>query len=236
MMAGTIPLRISFGFGSACSVALGNITPLTTTVVLSISVTGMKGVGNVFGLPKTKIWRFAVLVLTVKGANGVVTPMLVVIPAEGISSLISPPSTIWRRRRRPECSDCRVIGDVTRGADDEVTDVVQIGRVGRGLEAARKRRAEERRRPRSRGCGQDELETGERRDTGCSRGRRFAEPVGRDQVGGALRSVESGVPIKIGLGWPGLMRPTRETAVPAKSPEVAPVNVTDGIVDGGCPR
>ena len=82
--------------GLASGSRSGTATPLTTTVVGLMSVTGMK-LGVVVVEPKTKICKLAgVVALMLKGPNGVPTPIWVVIGLPvGIGTVIRPPSTIW---------------------------------------------------------------------------------------------------------------------------------------------
>src|SRR5262245_25380222 len=94
MIASGIPSLFS-SMGSSLIVAFGKATPLTTTVVGSMSVTGLKG-GEVDVVLNTKIFMFAgVVALTTKGPKACSTPICVVIDVEGgIGRLTNPPSTI----------------------------------------------------------------------------------------------------------------------------------------------
>ena len=108
---------------------VGKATPLTTTVVGSMSVTGMK-LGVVVGDPKTKIGRLAgVVALMLKGANGVPTPIWVVtVLTAGIGSGDQP---ALDDLAPPAMRSPRILRDVVaRRPDDEVGVVIAIDRDG----------------------------------------------------------------------------------------------------------
>ena len=210
-------------------VAFGKATPLTTTVVGLMSVTGMK-LGVVVVEPKTKICKLAgVVALMLNGANGVPTPIWVVTELlGGIGTVIRPPSTIWAP---PALDRVDVLSDVVaRRADDEVALIVGIGGEGRGLQPARNRGPEEVGRAGGRaGRAQQELDAGERGRLGRSRARmsRSSRLAPGSSTRCRLDEFKPGAPIKISLGWPELMKPTGETDDPARSPACAPMRVTD---------